>query len=132
MSAVAVFLLLLRVPGNPWSEMLLAVCVGTVIGCLTGVLISKIGIPSFVVTLALFLAWGGVILKLIGNGGTLSISNDAVLFGVANNNLDSLGSWILCLLFAGGYAAVALLRHAGRVRRGLVAQPTSLMLLKVG
>ncbi|HEY0499150.1 MAG TPA: ABC transporter permease [Kutzneria sp.] len=131
-SAIALLLLLLGVPANPWLEMLLAICVGTVIGCLTGVLISKIGIPSFVVTLALFLAWGGVILKLIGNGGTLSISNDAVLFGVANNNLDTLGSWILFVIFAGGYAAVALVRHAGRVRRGLVAQPTSLMLLKVG
>ena len=132
LSAVALLMLVLGVPANPWFEMGLAICVGTVIGCLTGVLISKIGIPSFVVTLALFLAWGGVILKLIGNGGTLSISNDAVLFGVANNNLDTVGSWILFLIFAGGYAAVALVRHAGRVRRGLVAQPTSLMLLKVG
>ena len=31
----------------------------------------KIGMPSFVVTLALFIAWQGVILQLIGNGGTL-------------------------------------------------------------
>ncbi|GAA3432023.1 sugar ABC transporter permease [Kutzneria kofuensis] len=132
LSAVAVLLLLLGVPPNPWLEMLLAVCVGTVIGCLTGVLISKIGIPSFVVTLALFLAWGGVVLKLIGDGGTLSISNDPVLFGVANNNLSTVGSWILFLIFAGGYALVVLYRHFGRVRRGLVAQPTTLVLIKVG
>ncbi|MFI9386091.1 sugar ABC transporter permease [Kutzneria sp. NPDC052558] len=132
LSAVAVLLLLLGVPANPWLEMLLAVCVGTVIGCLTGVMVSKIGIPSFVVTLALFLAWGGVILKLIGDGGTLSISNDPVLFGVANNNLNILGSWILFVIFAGGYAAVVLLRHTSRVRRGLVAQPNSLIMLKVG
>ncbi|MFC0431512.1 sugar ABC transporter permease [Kutzneria buriramensis] len=132
LSAVAVLLLLSGVPANPWVEMLLAICVGSVIGCLTGVLISKVGIPSFVVTLALFLAWGGVILKLIGDGGTLSISNDPVLFGVANNNLNILGSWILFLIFAGGYAAVVLSRHAGRVRRGLVAQPTVLIMAKVG
>ncbi|QUQ71968.1 sugar ABC transporter permease [Kutzneria sp. CA-103260] len=132
LSLVALLLMVLGVPANPWIEMLLAVCVGTVIGCLTGVMISKIGIPSFVVTLALFLAWGGVILKLIGDGGTLSISNDPVLFGVANNNLDTLGSWILFVIFAGGYAAVVLFRHFGRVRRGLVAQPTTLMMIKVG
>jgi D-xylose transport system permease protein len=131
LSAVATLILLLGVPANPWVEMLLAVCVGSVIGCLTGVMISKIGIPSFVVTLALFLAWGGVILKLIGDGGTLSISQDPVLFGVANNNLSTVGSWILFVIFAGGYAAVVLFRHAGRVRRGLVAQPTSLLLIKV-
>jgi len=132
LSAVALLLILIGVPANPWFEMLLAICIGSVIGCLTGVMISKIGIPSFVVTLALFLAWGGVILKLIGDGGTLSISNDPVLFGVANNNLDILGSWILFVIFAGGYAAVVLFRHSGRVRRGLVAQPTTLTLVKVG
>jgi D-xylose transport system permease protein len=132
LSAVALLILVLGVPANPWVEMLLAVCVGTVIGCLTGVLISKIGIPSFVVTLALFLAWGGVVLKLIGDGGTLSISNDPVLFGVANNNLDTLGSWILFVVAAGGYAAVVLTRHFSRVRHGLVSQPTTLMLVKVG
>jgi D-xylose transport system permease protein len=132
LSAVALLLLVSGVPANPWFEMLLAICIGSVIGCLTGVMISKIGIPSFVVTLALFLAWGGVILKLIGDGGTLAISNDPVLFGVANNNLDLLGSWILFVIFAGGYAAVVLFRHFGRVRRGLVAQPTSLVGLKVG
>ena len=38
-----------------------AVCIGAAIGVLNGYLVAKVGIPSFVVTLALFLAWQGVL-----------------------------------------------------------------------
>ena len=90
--------------------MLLAVCVGVVIGCITGFLVAKIGMPSFVVTLALFIAWQGVILQLIGDGGTLGL-RDPVIVAVANGNLSTLGSWLLFLVGAGGYAAVLLNRQ---------------------
>jgi len=129
---VGLVILLLGVPPNAWIEMLLALCIGTAIGSLTGYLVAKVGIPSFVVTLALFLAWGGVVLQFIGQGGTLPIRNSEVLFKVANGNLGTTSSWILFLIAAGGYAAVVLNRHFGRLRKGLVAQPTPLVLIKVG
>ena len=131
LSGVALILLLIGFPPNPWLQMLLAVCVGVVIGCITGFLVSKLGMPSFVVTLALFIAWQGVILQLIGDGGTLGV-RDPVLNAVANGNLSTLGSWLLFVIAAGGYAAVLLFRQASRRRLGLVAQPTGLVLLKVG
>ena len=97
--------------------MLLAVLVGVVIGCLTGFLVAKVGMPSFVVTLALFIAWQGVILQLIGDGGTLGL-RDPVINAVANGNLSTLGSWILFVVAAGGYAAVMLNRQVSRRRLG--------------
>ena len=130
-AAVALLLLVIGFPPNPWLEMLLAVCVGVVIGCLTGFLVAKVGMPSFVVTLALFIAWQGVILQLIGNGGTLGL-RDPVINAVANGNLSTLGSWILFVLGAGGYAAVLLSRQLSRRKLGLVAQPTGLVLIKIG
>jgi D-xylose transport system permease protein len=130
LSAVALLMVAVGMPPNPWLEMVLAVCVGTAIGCLTGFLVAKVGIPSFVVTLGLFLAWQGVILQFIGQGGTLGL-NDDVLFNVANGNLSTVGSWLLLVIAAGGYAAVVLRRHFGRLRQGLVAQPTALVLVKV-
>lgn len=129
--AIALAMVLLRVGPNPWLAMLLAVCVGTSIGLLTGFLVSRIGIPSFVVTLALFLAWQGVILQLIGTGGTLGLREDT-LFAVANGNLSVAGSWVLFLLAAGGFGAVVLGRHYRRLRGGLVTQPTPLVFAKVG
>jgi D-xylose transport system permease protein len=131
LSAVAAVIMLASPSPNPWLEMLLAVCVGAGIGCLTGFLVSKIGMPSFVVTLALFIAWYGVILLLIGNDGELSIRQSKILFDVANSNLNTVGSWILFIIAAGGYAAIVVFRHFSRLRKGLVAQPTTMVAIKV-
>jgi D-xylose transport system permease protein len=132
LSLVALVIALSGAAANPWLEMVLALCVGTAIGCVTGFLVSKIGMPSFVVTLALFITWQGVILLLIGQGGTLPISADSpVLNAVANGNLTVTGSWIMCVVVAGGYAALTLGQHYRRLNRGLVTQPTALAVAKV-
>ena len=128
----AVLIVMLGVGANPWVEMLLAVCVGAAIGCISGFLVSKIGMPSFVVTLALFITWQGVILQFIGDGGVIGIRDSPVLFNVANGNLTVFWSWMLCLVAAGGFAAFVLSVHFARVRRGLVTAPTSIVLFKAG
>ncbi|MFD8499054.1 sugar ABC transporter permease [Amycolatopsis sp. NPDC059657] len=132
LSTVAIVIILSGAVANPWLEMLLAITVGTAIGCITGFLVSKIGMPSFVVTLALFIIWQGVILQFIGEGGTLNVSNSEVLDKVANGNLSTLGSWVLFVVGAGGFALAQLGQHFSRLKRGLVTQPTPLVLFKVG
>jgi D-xylose transport system permease protein len=117
---------------GPWLEMLLAVCVGASIGCITGFLVSKIGMPSFVVTLALFITWQGVILQFIGDRGTVGFRGSSVLYNVANGSLSVFWSWVLCAVAAGGYALVVLGEHFSRLRRGLVTPPTPIMLAKSG
>ncbi len=130
LAALALLLLVIGFPPNPWLEMLLAVCTGVAIGIFTGFLVSRVGMPSFVATLALFIAWQGVILQLIGEGGTLGL-RDPVINAVANGNLSTVGSWILFVVAAGGYAAVLLNRQFSRRRLGLVAKPTGLVLIKI-
>ena len=130
-AGLGLVLMLVGFPPSPWLEMLLAVCVGVVIGVLTGFLVAKIGMPSFVVTLALFIAWQGLILQIIGEGGTLGL-RDPVLVAVANGSMSTAVSWLLFLVAAGGYAAVLLVRQARRRKLGLVAQPTGLVLIKIG
>lgn len=129
-SLIAVALAMLGVPPNAWLEMLLAVCIGAAIGCITGFMVSKIGMPSFVVTLALFITWQGVILQFIGEGGVIGIRQSTVLFNVANGNLSVFWSWVLCLVAAGGYAAMVLGVHFTRLRRGLVTLPTQIVAFK--
>ncbi|MCE7009660.1 ABC transporter permease [Kibdelosporangium philippinense] len=129
---VALLIALIGVPANAWLEMLLAVSVGASIGCITGFLVAKIGMPSFVVTLALFITWQGVILKLIGQGGTLPVGSESpTLFAVANGNLTITGSWIFCAIVVLGYAGVTLGQHFKRLNSGLVTQPTPIALIKV-
>ncbi|MEV4597466.1 ABC transporter permease [Amycolatopsis sp. NPDC049253] len=131
-SLIGIVVILIGAPQNAWLEMIIAITTGTAIGCITGFLVSKIGMPSFVVTLALFIVWQGVILQFIGEGGTLPISTDDTLNAVANGNLSVLGSWILFIVAVGGYAIIALGQHFSRLKRGLVVQPTPIVLFKVG
>jgi D-xylose transport system permease protein len=131
LSLLALVIVLSGAGPNAWLEMLLALCIGTAIGCITGFLVARIGMPSFVVTLALFIAWQGVILKLIGQGGTLPLSAESpTINAVANGNLSVLGSWIFCAIAAGGYAVVSLGQHFRRLNKGLVTQPTPIVLAK--
>ncbi|MFI5608272.1 sugar ABC transporter permease [Amycolatopsis sp. NPDC051903] len=131
-SLIGILVILIGAPQNAWLEMVIAITTGTAIGCITGFLVSKIGMPSFVVTLALFIVWQGVILQFIGEGGTLPISTSDTLNAVANGNLSVLGSWILFIVAVGGYAVIALGQHFSRLKRGLVVQPTPIVLFKVG
>jgi D-xylose transport system permease protein len=130
-AAIAAAIALVGAPPNPWIEMLLALSVGAAIGVITGFLVSKIGMPSFVVTLALFITWQGVILQFIGEGGVFGIGTQPTLFAVANGNLPVWGSWVLFLVAVGGYAAVVLGEHFLRSSRGLVTPPTPVVAAKV-
>ena len=94
-------------PGT--SPMLAAIVTGMVIGPSLGLLVAKVGIPSFVVTLAAFLAFQGVVLLLIKGGTNISIS-DEVMVAIANRNLPPLLGWALAAVAVVGYAAVQLLR----------------------
>src|SRR5438477_44019 len=131
-SLLGLLIVAIGIPANAWVEILLAICVGTAIGCITGFLVSKIGMPSFVVTLALFIVWQGVLLQFIGEGGTIGITTSDVLYKIANGNLDILGSWLFFLVAAGGFAVITLISHFRRLQRGLVVQPTALVMIKVG
>src|SRR4051812_18964588 len=56
-----------------------ALATGVFIGFTIALLVARLGIPSFVVSLAYFLGLQGVILLIIGEGGTIPIRNDAIL-----------------------------------------------------
>ena len=59
--AVGLFLVATNLTQHLFLALVAAVCIGAAIGVLNGYLVAKVGIPSFVVTLALFLAWQGVL-----------------------------------------------------------------------
>jgi putative multiple sugar transport system permease protein len=51
--------------------------IGAVIGLTTGLLVAKVGIPSFVATLAGWLIFRGALLRVTEGSGTIIIQNDA-------------------------------------------------------
>ena len=61
----AVLVILITNQGQPWYVALTAsIAVGALLGFILGSLVARLGIPSFVVTLAAFLAFQGILLLL--------------------------------------------------------------------
>ncbi len=108
-----------------------ALLVGLLIGTTMGTLVARVGIPSFVVTLAAFLAFQGTVLLIIGEGGNVAIRDDTIL-AIENSNLAPVWGWILWAVSIGGYAAVVLLRAQRRRAKGLAAEPMAVLAVKVG
>jgi D-xylose transport system permease protein len=79
---------------------------GLGIGTFHGLIITKIGVPSFVVTLAGLLAWNGVVLLLIGSKGTVILQNDFVI-GLANNFMKTGDAGSSCSSASGSTRAAA-------------------------
>ncbi len=120
----------------PWpAAILAAVVTGVVIGVLTGLLCAKVRIPSFVVTLALFLAFQGVNLWLVNNGagqkGNVSIQ-DNFINSLYNGEMATWGGWLLAAAVVAGYAAVKITGQAKRRRAGLSAEPIVIIGVKIG
>ncbi|MFC5922032.1 sugar ABC transporter permease [Micromonospora vulcania] len=117
--------------GYPWwIAVLAAIVTGAVIGTVLGVLVTKVGIPSFVVTLAGFLAFQGIVLMLMKEGRNISVRDD-VLLAIANRNLSPALGWLLAAVAITGFGAVQLLRHRNRVARGLVTDPIAVVAARI-
>ncbi|MEU5723164.1 MULTISPECIES: sugar ABC transporter permease [unclassified Micromonospora] len=117
--------------GYPWYvAVLAALATGVVIGLTLGFLVAKVGIPSFVVTLAGFLAFQGVVLLLMKEGTNISIS-DGVIVGIENDRIPPAIGWVLAAVAVLGYAAAQLLRHRNRAARGLVTDPIAVVLARI-
>ncbi|GIH99652.1 sugar ABC transporter permease [Planobispora takensis] len=128
----AVLAILLTDQGQPWYvAVAAAILTGVAIGTALGTLVAKLGIPSFVVTLAGFLGFQGLVLLLVKGGTNISIRDETIL-AIANKNLPPVWGWALLIAGVVGYAAVQLLRARKRTARGLAADPISLIALRVG
>ena len=125
--------LLLTPDGNelPTAVVILAaIAAGAAIGTLHGLIITRIGIPSFVVTLAGLLAWNGVVLLLIGSRGTV-ILQDEFTIGLANEFLSDAAAWLLVLVCVAVYAGSQLNEIRVRRKAGLDHEPVSLAALRI-
>ena len=135
---VAMVLLLREGEGNPnwpwWAAILAALLLTLLIGLLHGLIITRFGVPSFVVTLAGLLAWSGVVLIMttkFSTAGTIVIQNEIVL-GIANSFLPTQWGWAMFAIAVGGYAFSTFSQRQSMVRQNLVARPLLVDLLSVG
>ncbi|GII76444.1 ABC transporter permease [Sphaerisporangium rufum] len=128
----AVLAVVLANYGLPWYVAVgAAMLTGVVIGTVLGTLVTKLGIPSFVVTLAAFLAFQGLLLVLVKEGTNISV-RDQTIIAIENSYLPPALGWAFFAVCVLGYAAVQVVRARRRAGRGLAADPAAVIAFRVG
>ncbi len=118
--------------GQPWyAGVAAALATGVVIGLGLGTLVAYVGIPSFVVTLAAFLGFQGLLLLLLEGGRNTPVRDD-VIYAIENSNMPVWLGWTIAAVAVAGYAAVQLARVRRRSALGLVTEPTGIVLGRIG
>src|SRR3984885_5268885 len=112
-------------PNWPWWAAILMtlLCCGF-IGAIQGTLAARLRIPSFIVTLAGFLLFEGIIVIILGGAdGTLTVSslvpNQSVIFNLVQGIINPLAGWIVLAVLVVIAAAAQLSRVSARRRAGV-------------
>ncbi len=131
--AMAVFVVLSD-PGGPnlnWILALgIALATGVVIGLFIGFFVARVGIPSFVVTLGLFLGFQGLQLLIIGAGGLYRIRQDEVL-NIENGNMPAWLGWAMLVVILGISLLMAFIDRRRRSRAGVPNRTIALVWVKL-
>ena len=129
--AMALFILMTNKGGIDWRISIVAgLLLGTAIGAMIGFFVAKVGVPSFVVTLGLFLGFQGLQLALLGDGGLYRIEVPEIK-AIMNDNL---AAWMGWAFLAGALVIMTALNfydRSVRSRNGLANRPISLMYTKL-
>jgi D-xylose transport system permease protein len=118
--------------GIPWViAIFISLGVGALIGLILGFFVAKVGVPSFVITLAFFLGLQGVALILLGDGGLFRVEVPEVK-AIMNENLPVIGGWLMLITVVAVSAGIGFYDRYRRRIRGLVNRPIALLLIKLG
>jgi D-xylose transport system permease protein len=119
-----------------WIAIIAALLVCGAIGAIHGIIITKLRLPAFVVTLAGYLLWFGVMIIILGPAGGVGITgtgqpNQQVLYGIVYAYIDPVLAWIGLTALVVVLGSGLWLSDARRRRSGLVAPPVGLTVAKI-
>jgi D-xylose transport system permease protein len=119
-----------------WLAILCGFGATAAIGYLQGTLITRLHIPSFVVTLGGLLFFEGIAIELAtidksAVGGVMSVSTTNPIFKLVNSNITPGVSWVILVVVLAAFAALTLSRAARRRSQGLTAPPLSITLATI-
>jgi len=100
------------------------------LGSAQGTIVARVGVPSFVVTLAGLLIFQGVILQILEVRGTILIQ-DSWINDTAYYYFSAFAGWIIAAVVFGLYAATTLVHLTGLQRAGIEIRNLWLTLAKV-
>lgn len=129
--AIGVIIAVTGLDKHVFFALVFAVAAGCAIGIFIGWLVAAVGIPSFIVTLALFLAFQGVLLFAL-NSQPIGVNNYNLWYGLAHDNMSPFWSWVYTIVVCGGYFGYTALKSLRAQARGLAADKMSLVVLRAG
>jgi D-xylose transport system permease protein len=130
--AMALFIIMTNRWEIDWRISIVAgLLCGVVIGAFIGFFVAKVGVPSFVVTLGLFLGFQGLQLALLGDGGIYRIEVPEIR-AIMNDNLPGWMGWAFLALALTVMTLLNFYDRRVRARNGLANRPISLMYTKLG
>jgi D-xylose transport system permease protein len=110
-----------------WLCILLALVATTLIGAFQGTIVAKVGVPSFVVTLAGLLIWQGVILQVLPD---VIVIQSTTVNNVYGYFFSDLGGWIIGLSISVIYVVVTLGSALSGRRHGIAIRDPIMLALK--
>ncbi|MEP6479738.1 MAG: ABC transporter permease [Rhodoglobus sp.] len=110
--------------------LLISLAAGLAIGLFIGFFVARVGIPSFVVTLGLFLGFQGLQLIIIGDGGLYRIQQPQIL-AIQNSNLPTWGGWVMLGVILAVSLVTALLDRRRRARAGVSSRTIALLWIRL-
>ncbi|HWE11932.1 MAG TPA: hypothetical protein VG365_00395 [Solirubrobacteraceae bacterium] len=119
-----------------WLGIIGGLVVCAALGGLQGTLITRLGLPSFIVTLGGLLGFEGVMLELANIdktavGGVMTINSSSPVYNLVNANMSVTLSWIVLVVALAAFAAATITSAARRRRHGLSAPPISISILTI-
>lgn len=127
--AVGVVVVLTGQDRHVLLALVFAVALGCAVGIFVGWLVAAVGIPSFIVTLALFLAFQGVLLFAL-KSQPIGINNYNLWYGLAHDNMTPFWSWVFTLVVVVGYLAFTVVKSLTAQRAGLAADTLQLVVVR--
>ena len=128
--AMAAFFLFLQDGWNWVLALGAAFLLGAFVGFVIGFFVSKVGIPSFVITLGFFLGFQGVQLILLGEGGLFRVEVPEIK-AIMNANLPEIGGWIMLAVALGLATFLGFFDRFRRSRRNLPNRPIVFLFAKL-
>jgi D-xylose transport system permease protein len=119
-----------------WAALISGLAVCAAIGAIHGTIITRLRMPAFVVTLAGYLLWFGVMIIILGNAGGVGITSTVLpgqeaLYGIVYAYIPPPAGWLGLVVIVGLLGATMWRRDADRRRSGLVAPPVGLTVAKI-
>lgn len=106
------------------------VVAGAAIGLFQGSVVTRFGIPSFVVTLAGLIGWQGVLLWVLGSTGTVNITKSGIV-DLANKFFDGTAGYVLAAIVVAGFAAATISARRRRRAADLPAASPQLVAARI-